>query len=150
MTAAISAGASRVPLTARWLGALGALPFFACALASTVLDGGLQVEAMIALTAYGAVILSFLGGIQWGLAIAAGGGKFRRLSVSILPALFAWGGLLLPPGTGALVIAAALACVLLVDIKASRNQEAPTWYPKLRWPLTVAAASALLLGATLG
>ena len=105
---------------------------------------------MIALTAYGAVILSFLGGIQWGLAIAAGGGNFRRLSVSILPALFAWGGLLLPPGTGALVIAAVFACVLLVDIKASRNQEAPSWYPKLRWPLTVVAASALLLGSTLG
>ncbi len=91
--------------------------------------------------AYGAVILSFLGGIHWGLAIASNHGNGdlpRRLFVSVAPSLVAWAGLLLPLRVGLLVLAAGFAAVLYVDVRATRAGEAPPWYPRLRGPLSAA------------
>ena len=57
-------------------------------------------DARFGLRAYGAVILSFLGGIQWGLAIRNSDGNARTrqgltpiLTVSIVPSLIGWTGL---------------------------------------------------------
>ncbi len=128
-----------VPATAIWLGALGLLPFGGTALAAAFLDHRYGVWAMAALMAYGAVILSFLGGIHWGLAIAsdAGNGTLpRRLVVGVVPSLVAWAGLLLPPRVGLLVLAAGFAAILYVDFRAARIGEAPPWYPRLRGPLS--------------
>ena len=48
--------------------------------------------------AYGAVILSFLGGIQWGMALLAEDPavRIRRLCIGVMPSLWAAGSLLLP------------------------------------------------------
>ena len=150
MSVSIESESSRVPAAAGFLGALGAIPFIGCAIAATYLEGVQRAEVIFALNAYGAAILSFLGGIQWGLAIAVGGGNLRRLGVSVVPSLIGWAALLLPTGPGAIVMAAGFVCVLLIDIRASRIQQAPSWYPKLRWPLTVVAVSAILTGGVLG
>ena len=45
------------------------------------------------------------------------------------------------------VLAGAFAAMLLVDLLASRSGQAPAWYPALRWPLTIAVAASLILGA---
>ena len=61
-----SAPAPQGPVMAKLLGYAGALPFGGCALAG-VLDiqlAGLQTASL--LLGYGAIILSFLGGLQWG------------------------------------------------------------------------------------
>ena len=71
---------------------------------------------------------------------------WRRIALSIQPSLVAWAALLTPSSIGYLVLAAAFVAMLLVDIRASRLQEAPAWYPKLRWPLSCGAIAALLLG----
>ena len=72
------------------------LPFAALALAH--LFGGPQVEAhaLRGFVAYGAVILSFLGGIRWG--VATGAGRFRGAAPygSVLPSLWAFACLLWP------------------------------------------------------
>ena len=142
--------ASRIPSAVAWLGGLGILPFACIALATQITGGVLKANLLFALTAYGAIILSFLGGIHWGLAI---GGPpqtdntlWRRLALGILPSLVAWAALLAPFSIGFLVLAAAFVAMLLVDIRASRMHEAPAWYPKLRWPLSCGAVAALLLG----
>ena len=57
-----------VPKAASWLGGLGLAPFVYFALVVEHLDLGMKVSASFALVAYGAVILSFLGGIHWGAA----------------------------------------------------------------------------------
>ncbi|MDI1286729.1 MAG: DUF3429 domain-containing protein [Reyranella sp.] len=134
------------PATAIWLGALGLLPFGGTALSAAFLDSGYGVWAMTALMAYGAVILSFLGGIHWGLAIASdprNGALPRRLIVSVAPSLVAWAGLLLPLRVGLLVLAAGFAATLYVDLRATRAGEAPSWYPRLRRPLSIAVLAAL-------
>jgi hypothetical protein len=98
--------------------------------------------------AYGASILSFLGGIQWGLAVARpdGAGLAVRLALSVVPSLAAWLALLLPVRPGLLVLAVSLAAVLAADLRAAQHGLAPPWYPKLRLPLSGGAMVALLAG----
>jgi hypothetical protein len=93
---------TRVPPAAVWLGAFGVIPFALLAGAGFVLPSPTKEQVAFALAAYGAVILSFLGGIHWGLAIAESGRARRngasssRLTVSVVPALVGWCALLLP------------------------------------------------------
>ena len=145
-------GAS-VPFSAAWLGGLGAIPFVCLASALPFVVGEPRVMATHALIAYGATILSFLGGIHWGLSIGTvstggPGGLPARLIASVIPALIGWIALLLREPTGLLVLAAAFAAMLWFDLRATRRGEAPPWYPKLRIPLTLIVVASLLFGAT--
>ena len=138
-----------IPPAALWLGAAGAIPFVGLASAAPLLQGSQLDLAATALAGYGAVILSFLGGVHWGLAIAGfgAGPSLPRLTVSVIPSLVAWAALLMPTTIGLVVLAGAFGLMLLVDLRASRGALMPGWYPRLRWPLSIAAAASLLLGA---
>ena len=143
---------NKAPPSAAWLGALGALPFIGLAGAAPFLESAPRIFVVHALAAYGAVILSFLGGVHWGLAIGSQSHADHqalrtRLSVSVIPSLAAWVALLFTEKTGLLILAAAIAVMLWVDIRATRDGNAPRWYPKLRIPLTAVVVAALLLGA---
>ncbi len=142
----------KVPVSAAWLGGLGAVPFAALALAFALLDGWPRTSISHALVAYGATILSFLGGVHWGLAIAPSGasdqGNLRtRLMVSVVPSLVGWSALLVDTRPGLFILAAAIALMLWVDLRATRSRLAPAWYPKLRIPLSCAVVATLLIGA---
>lgn len=145
---------TRVPPAAGWLGGLGAVPFVALAAAVALLDGPPRGLAVQALAAYGAVILSFLGGIHWGLAIATpaagetGSGLTARLAWSVVPSLAGWAALLVPPTIGLFGLAAAFAAMLGFDLLATRAGDTPAWYPRLRIPLTLAVVGSLLLAAS--
>lgn len=134
-----------IPPAARWLGFAGLLPFLGAATAMLLADGALQAFAALALPAYGAVILSFLGGIRWGLAMAdAKPGRLpARLAISVAPSLAGWVALLLPGAAGLLLLAAGFAAMLVLDL---RTQMAPAWYAKLRLPLSLGAIASLLMG----
>ena len=142
-----------VPSSARWLGALGAVPFLGLAGVTPFLSDVPRTAVVHALAAYGAVILSFLGGIHWGLAIADPGGTTSgtlraRLILSVMPSLMGWVALLVPARSGLFLLAAAVATMLWVDIRATRLGQAPSWYPRLRVPLTCVVVATLLLGAS--
>jgi hypothetical protein len=145
---------SPIPSCAAWLGGLGVLPFGLCALLAMRSDGVLNAVGLKALLGYGAVILSFLGGIHWGLAISPDSPErtpsFGRLLVSVLPALIAWPALILPPAIGFNLLAGAFVAMFFVDVHTSRTGLAPSWYPRLRLPLSCAAATSLVAGAYLG
>jgi hypothetical protein len=138
-----------VPAAARWLGGAGLIPFAALAVAGPFIDAASRPRVAFALAAYGASILSFLGGIRWGLAIrdASETALVRPLAVSVIPSLVAWIALLLPPASSLALLAAGVAGQLFADVAASRRGETPAWYPALRWPLSCGAALALLSGA---
>ena len=146
-------GSSSVPSAAKWLGAVGLLPFIGLASASVVSEPSQLDPAAFALVAYGAVILSFLGGIHWGLTISSsvsltdGKAFFRRLCVSVLPSLLGWGALFLPLSTGLFVLAAGFTLLLLYDLWASRAGQAPSWYPSLRLPLSLVVIVTLSVAA---
>ncbi len=136
-----------VPASAKALGGLGAIPFVALAAARWLADPIDYASIDMALVAYGAVILSFLGGIHWGLAIAGSGtaqAPWRRLLLSVVPSLLGWVALLIPRAPALILLAVAFAAMVAIDTAAARAGRAPAWYPALRWPLTGIVVASLL------
>ncbi len=148
----------RIPLSALLLGLAGAIPFVvlstAFALGRNDVDG---VPALSALIGYGAVILSFLGGVRWGAALYANPDKQgAQFALSVVPSLIAWIAVLIPTEpqrTYALFPDAAAPTILLLavlaqgvaDVAASRGGGLPQWYGRLRLILTVIVGLSLLL-----
>jgi len=135
-----------IPRVCLVYGLLGLIPFLAPPVAALVWP----VSASFAghtLAVYGGLILSFLGGGRWGLAILERRPNVRIIGLSMLPTLAALALLLAPPSARALQLcglAAALAADGAWDIRAS---QAPAWYPRLRGLLTGGAVTGVLLGA---
>lgn len=138
-----------IPTAALWLGPLGLIPFLAGALAPWILPAERLPDASLALIGYGAVILSFLGGVHWGLAAPAG--RPLQIGLSVVPSLVAWLALLVANlhGTGAALwlLVAAFAVLLPGDLLAAGRGLAPGWYPRLRVPLTLIVVACLVVGA---
>jgi len=130
---------------ARGLGLTGTAPFLACAIALWTVPPELCMHVAGALAAYGATIVSFLGGLHWGLA-ARGNGAGAQYAWGVLPSLLAWGALLLPDRPGLYVLAAGLVACYLVDRRVLRAQGLGGWMP-LRALLTAIAAGSCLVGA---
>lgn len=132
----------RVPHLAKVLGAAGLLPFMVGA--GYLLFGPLSAAQYVfnALTIYGAVILSFMGAIHWGLALTRPEHETARwYGIGVVPALLGWGAALVGLA-GAYMLALSLlgagfALVLAVDRLSVSAGFAPRWYLRLRWPLTL-------------
>ncbi|KAH9818665.1 hypothetical protein DFH28DRAFT_1080582 [Melampsora americana] len=104
--------------------------------------------------AYGAVILSFLGAIHWGIEFAAEGSKpsnqlepkgVPRYLLGTLPVLLAWPTLLLP---GQLALAsqwAAFTIVWYTDMIATGKGWTPKWYSTYRFGLTAIVGSSIII-----
>lgn len=140
-----------VPASAWLLGAAGLIPFVG--LAGVLAHGGIlpKGEAAQALLLYGAVILSFMGGVQWGLTMRAdAAAPVVGFVASVVPALAGWFAVLLaPPDVAMLVIAATFCALLGYDTLTIGWGWTPRWYAALRFPLTVVAVLSLALGAYL-
>jgi len=127
------------PPAALGLGIAGLVPFAAVPLLtimnSTLLDG-----LVLAQLAYGATVLSFLGGSNWGEAVARDQPTFCRLSWAVTPQLLGWLALTLPTPIGLLVTSGGLSAALANDVLLSDN---PQWHKSLRFVLTVGAVGSL-------
>ncbi|HEX4763731.1 MAG TPA: DUF3429 domain-containing protein [Usitatibacter sp.] len=112
----------------------------------------IRVPAIAALVTFAAVILSYLGGIEWGLALQESAGTERTraigLGLSTIPALAAWGILWAPSPTwqvgGALVLFVAVWCA---DLWLARQGLIPSWFVDMRTAVT--AAVCVILGVAL-
>jgi sterol desaturase/sphingolipid hydroxylase (fatty acid hydroxylase superfamily) len=140
------------PIIALVLGGFGLLPFVIATISH--LPGIALFHAAIPWRGYGAVILSFMGGAQWGLAVSAQSENtltsLRRYSVSILPALAAWLSMILESRSAIMVQLAGFAMLLVYDIWTVRIREAPHWYRTLRLRLSVVVCACLLIGISEG
>lgn len=145
---------SEIPSAALWLGLAGLVPFLGCALQVATgwpLGPRMTGPALYLLTTYGALILSFMGGAQWGLAVAQpSSAAWRRFGVSVLPALLAWAGLWIGARTGLLLLTSGFAALLAYDLWTVEHGEAPAWYGRLRLLLSAGAIVCLLAAALLG
>lgn len=142
--------ADPIPRPALVLGWLGVLPFAAFAMMAATGMPLAPDPAARALVLYGAVILSFMGGAQWGLAMAATTGQAWRLTISVLPALVAFALSFLPAIQALTGLAAAFVALLAYDMSTARTGTAPAWYPALRLRLTIAVVACLLIPAMSG
>lgn len=140
---------SATPRTPLVLGAAGLAPFWilALALASGATAGYPSETVRFALVAYGAVILSFTGGVRWGIAVMAHEQEpaRREYAISVVPSLLAWGILLLPANAQIGSLAVLTIAAGLLDYGMACRETAPEWFGRLRLILAGAAGGALVL-----
>jgi glutaredoxin len=136
--------AGGVPGAGAWLGYAGLLPFVA-ALAGYLLSGEPRAAYFAQqFLAYGAVILSFVGAVHWGLALAGGSQQVMRMAISILPALLAWAALLLPLRAAGWLLLAGFVALRAWEASPPVARSLPGWYRALRTRLTAAVGLLLL------
>ena len=138
---------TRIPRAALLPGLLGLTPFWALAL-STVAGAGIDpLLAVTALIMYGAIILSFVGALWWGLAIHAPANTPRNTLFvwSVIPALIGWLATLALPDVGLRMLMAGLALQWVLDGMLMRKvpELIPGWMFRLRTMLTFGALGAL-------
>lgn len=143
----VSGGVSKA---AHWLGYAGLIPFVAALLGCLL--GGADRQAYFAhqFVAYGAVILSFVGAVHWGTALATGSMRIMRLALSVLPALLAWAALLLPAAAAAWLLLGGFLLLRAWEASPPVARTLPAWYRGLRTRLTVAVSALLVLFAMFG
>lgn len=135
----------RIPL---WLTLVGLIPFLVSAGAILILrDYPIRVAQFgLVLLVYSAVIVSFLGGVRWGIEIAAPNFtpvEPRKMVLSVLGSLAGWGFVLwavLQSLSPTLYLVAALAITLHWAWDMVPDESVPRWYKGLR---TIATAGAL-------
>lgn len=117
----------------------GYLPFVALGvwLVAIANDHVWRADTILLLKAYGAVILSFLGGIRFGLAVAADDETMRSaMAASVLPALIAWIGFWLAEPASFALLAVAFAAQGAWDSLSAHRGETPAWFGRMRVILT--------------
>ncbi|MFK7956523.1 MAG: DUF3429 domain-containing protein [Lysobacterales bacterium] len=130
------------PTTAISLGYAGLIPFVALAIAPVTQV--LAVDVRHAFITYSAVILSFLGGIRWGVNAAASTPSGRDLWIGIFVSLAGWFGCLLAPASAIIWLLTAHVGTLAVDqLLPARGQM--TWLTALRLRLSIGAIVAHVL-----
>lgn len=128
------------------LTAAGALPFIALVIAMAVLDPPTNSTAGLWLQTYSAVILSFLGGIRWGLALARPANASGAFALSVVPALAGWAMLpfaiiLMPGPTWYLGYALAFGMQAVWD---GTSSDVPAWFKPIRLWTSLVVIAALI------
>lgn len=134
-----------MPLSARLLGYGGLIPFAGTGvLVWAAWPSDMAQTALQAQLVYAAIILSFLGGIRWGVSMAKRGHFKRRapdgfgqeLALSIIPPVIGWIALFTPREAALVIFALFFATQALSDLRAVTAKDAPDWYAPLRLRLT--------------
>ena len=140
----------------RTLGHAGLIPFVLLAALLWLVNVELQAWVAIALAAYAALIVSFLGGIHWGIgwlagrhagsATAAHHAQRNHFLWGIVPSLLAWPGLLMPAFAGLAWLGFLLILCYLADRTLYTRAGLQAWLT-LRFRLSAIAAVSCFVGA---
>ncbi|PNS16407.1 Transmembrane protein 69 [Sphaceloma murrayae] len=155
-----------VPREAYYVGMAGVLPYLAtsvstifCAyevnLASTAGSGlflsGRTAEALLHIIeplqiGYGAVIISFLGAIHWGLEFAGYGGHqgYSRYAIGVVAPAVAWPTIFFPAETALIAQFLAFNFLYYTDSRATQRGWAPPWYSVYRFVLTFIVGASIV------
>jgi len=134
---------------AQRLAYLGLIPFVLGALLVWLIgDSNVEAHAFVtlSLSAYGAVVVSFLGGIQWGLGMRQHSASARPFIWGVVPALLAWVAVVMPAYAGLVVLGLMLVVCYLVDRRSYPALEASSWL-MMRFRLSATAALSCFLAA---
>jgi len=135
-----------VPI-ALWLGYAGLTPFVAFAALTWLLSAESRPFAAAALSAYAAVIVSFLGGIHWGIGFRDG--TPRLFLWGVVPSMVAAVALMLPARHGLLIHGLMLLMCYVVDRRVYAAHGLRAWL-RLRWRLSLVAASCCFVASAGG
>lgn len=151
MTASAAVRESTVPTTlpdaaTLRLGYAGLLPFVIGAALLWIVRPDAHPYVALSLSAYAGVIISFLGGIHWGLGFRAPSVDRMRFVWGVVPPLVAWVAVVMPPYAGLVVHGVMLVVCYVVDRRVYPLHGAAGWLT-LRFRLTVVAALSCFIGA---
>jgi hypothetical protein len=143
----------------RVLGHGGLVPFVVLSATLWLVAGNLQAWVAMALVAYAALIISFLGGIHWGIGWHAGlrdrqdkqapralHAQRRHFLWGIVPSLMAWPGVLMPAFAGLAWLGFFLIIAYLADRALYTRAGLQQWLT-LRFRLSAVAALSCFIGA---
>ena len=126
-----------------FLGLAGLLPFIALGLCVPFMAPSWQTQAVQAVVAYGAVILSFLGGVHWGAALTGHNDNPWRYGYAVMPSLLGWVAVLCDDAGPALfLLSTGLLVTFFVDRAVYGRMH---WYTLLRAALTLVATTSLYM-----
>ncbi|KAK2466648.1 hypothetical protein APHAL10511_000906 [Amanita phalloides] len=154
-----------VPTPMMVLGLAGGVPYMAAA-ATTVYaayEAGLaargilyHIDPNVALAlldkaldfqvTYGAVLLSFLGAMHWGMEIAGFDGQkgYARLALGAVPIFVAWPTLAMEPISALIIQWLGFTGLWLADAKATMAGWTPRWYSQYRFYLSLLVGSCII------
>ncbi|WVQ80051.1 hypothetical protein IAT38_002152 [Cryptococcus sp. DSM 104549] len=163
---------SEVPKPAMVFGALGTLPYLATSVSTIALArqaslasnpdtaGSLDLTSILEQlhtvehiqVTYGAILLSFLGAIHWGMEFAQLGGTkgYARLALGVAPVLFAWPTTFLSHGMALATQWAGFTLMWVADQRASSEGWTTPWYSTYRFYLSIIVGFSIIgtLGGT--
>jgi hypothetical protein len=146
---------NEIPRSALLLGLAGLVPFVLLLIAMAMgadrqfgLPHGTLREV---LKFYGAVIVSFLGGIRWGIGMHRENLKEAAsfFGMSVVPPLLAWAAILISHPYDLIVLISTVLITGGADLALVRQGSAPAWYGKLRAVLTGAVIICLVAALAL-
>ncbi len=134
----------------RRLAYAGLIPFVFLALCLWVVGEDLHPYVALSMQAYGGVIVSFLGGIHWGVgfrnAITMHNAAPVHFTWGVLPSLMAWVGVMMPAFAGLPLLGFVLIGCYLVDRKTWPAAGLAPWLP-MRLQLTIVSSLSCFLAA---
>jgi hypothetical protein len=149
---AVSASERTAPPPALILGVSGLIPFAASSAVIFLHIEPWETFAWAALRGYGAIILSFLGAVHWGLEVGRVSSEqtdykamWRTLGWGVTPALIAWVTLLMPRELGTILLTAGFTAQHWADERAFNTGRLRFWYIRLRRLLTAGVILCLFL-----
>jgi len=97
--------------------------------------------------AWGAVILSFLSAIHWGLEFAGYGGyhSYRRYAIGVVVPAFAWSTIMLPQEWALAAQFLGFTMLYFIDSTVTTRGWTPPWYSSYRFVLTLIAGASIVL-----
>ena len=129
------------------LGYAGLIPFILLAALMWLVDAELLPFVAIALSGYAATIVSFLGGVHWGIGFMKGEATPQFHFVwGVVPSLIAWLALMMPAYAALPLFGLVVVACYAVDSKTYPAAGLARWLP-MRLRLTVVATASCVLGA---
>ena len=129
------------------LGYAGLIPFVLLAALLWLVDADLIPFVAIALGGYAAAIVSFLGGVHWGIGFMKGEAAPRFHFVwGVVPSLMAWLALMMPAYATLPLLGLVVVACYAVDSKTYPAAGLASWLA-MRLRLTVVATASCVLGA---
>jgi len=129
------------------LGYAGLAPFVLLTALMWLVDRELLPFVSIALGGYAATIVSFLGGVHWGIGFMKGDAAPRFHFIwGVIPALIAWLALMMPAYAALPLLGLVLVACYVIDSKTYPAAGLASWLP-MRLRLTVVATLSCVVSA---
>ncbi|KAH7909853.1 hypothetical protein BJ138DRAFT_1154252 [Hygrophoropsis aurantiaca] len=123
------------------MAAMGTITNLDPGVAHTLLDQALNFQVT-----YGAVLLSFLGALHWGMEFSKLGGTkgYPRLLLGVSPAVIAWSTIALQPTTALLYQWLGFTALWYADNRATSAGWTPKWYSQYRFYLSILVGTCII------